>query len=38
MPAVPGIIDALQKDGHTFVTVPQLMAPAESEPGTVYRP
>ncbi|MER5555029.1 polysaccharide deacetylase family protein [Streptomyces sp. NPDC002793] len=38
VPAVPGIIDALQGDGYTFVTVPQLMAPAEPEPGTVYRP
>ncbi|MET9209525.1 polysaccharide deacetylase family protein [Streptomyces bacillaris] len=38
VPAVPGIIDALQKDGYTFVTVPELMAPAVPEPGTVYRP
>ncbi|MYU33518.1 polysaccharide deacetylase family protein [Streptomyces sp. SID8358] len=38
VPAVPGIIDALHKEGYTFVTVPQLMAPAEPEPGTVYRP
>lgn len=38
VPAVPGIIDALKKRGYTFVTVPQLMAPAEPEPGTVYRP
>ncbi|MFE5239210.1 MULTISPECIES: polysaccharide deacetylase family protein [unclassified Streptomyces] len=38
VPAVPGIIDALREDGYTFVTVPQLMAPAEPEPGTVYRP
>lgn len=38
VPAVPGIIDALRKDGYTLVTVPQLMAPAEPEPGTVYRP
>ncbi|MER7037561.1 polysaccharide deacetylase family protein [Streptomyces microflavus] len=38
VPAVPGIIDALQKDGYTFVTVPELMAPAEPVPGTVYRP
>nr|WP_104789049.1 polysaccharide deacetylase family protein [Streptomyces sp. QL37]PPQ59693.1 deacetylase [Streptomyces sp. QL37] len=38
VPAVPGIIDALLKDGYTFVTVPQLMAPAEPVPGTVYRP
>ncbi|MEU1125811.1 polysaccharide deacetylase family protein [Streptomyces sp. NPDC005899] len=38
VPAVPGIIDALRREGYTFVTVPQLMAPAEPEPGTVYRP
>ncbi|MFE3472096.1 polysaccharide deacetylase family protein [Streptomyces bacillaris] len=38
VPAVPGIIDALQKDGYTFVTVPELMAPAMPEPGTIYRP
>ncbi|MFD9544415.1 polysaccharide deacetylase family protein [Streptomyces sp. NPDC060022] len=38
VPAVPGIIDALKDRGYTFVTVPQLMAPAEPEPGTVYRP
>ncbi|WUT61587.1 polysaccharide deacetylase family protein [Streptomyces sp. NBC_00683] len=38
VPAVPGIIDALKHRGYTFVTVPQLMAPAEPEPGTVYRP
>lgn len=38
VPAVPGIIDALKKRGYTFVTVPQLMAPAEPVPGTIYRP
>lgn len=38
VPAVPGIIEALKKEGYTFVTVPQLMAPAEPEPGTIYRP
>lgn len=38
VPAVPGIIDALKKDGYTFVTVPQLMAPAEPVPGAIYRP
>ncbi|MGW1812408.1 polysaccharide deacetylase family protein [Streptomyces sp. NPDC002125] len=38
VPAVPGIIDTLKRRGYTFVTVPQLMAPAEPEPGTVYRP
>ncbi|MGC5360923.1 polysaccharide deacetylase family protein [Streptomyces sp. DT24] len=38
VPAVPGIIDALKERGYTFVTVPQLMAPAEPVPGTIYRP
>lgn len=38
VPAVPGIIDELKKRGYTFVTVPQLMAPAEPVPGTIYRP
>ncbi|MFF2848266.1 polysaccharide deacetylase family protein [Streptomyces sp. NPDC058001] len=38
VPAVPGIVDELKKRGYVFVTVPQLMAPAAPEPGTVYRP
>lgn len=38
VPAVPGIIDALEKQGYTFVTVPQLMAPGVPRPGEVYRP
>lgn len=38
VPAVPGIIDALEARGYTLVTVPQLMAPALPEPGTIYRP
>ncbi|MFG3498827.1 polysaccharide deacetylase family protein [Streptomyces sp. NPDC047928] len=38
VPAVPGIIEELKKRGFTFVTVPQLLAPAKPEPGTVYRP
>ncbi|MDG4860240.1 polysaccharide deacetylase family protein [Streptomyces sp. T-3] len=38
VPAVPGIIDKLKAKGYAFVTVPQLMAPAVPEPGTVYRP
>lgn len=38
VPAVPGIIDELKGRGFTFVTVPQLLAPAEPEPGAVYRP
>ncbi|MFF8288783.1 polysaccharide deacetylase family protein [Streptomyces sp. NPDC016309] len=38
VPAVPGIIDELKRRGFTFVTVPQLLAPAKAEPGTVYKP
>lgn len=38
VPAVPGIIERLKKRGYTFVTVPQLFAPAVPEPGEVYRP
>jgi peptidoglycan/xylan/chitin deacetylase (PgdA/CDA1 family) len=38
VPAVPGIIDALRAQGYTFVTVPELLAPATPEPGLVYRP
>lgn len=38
VPAVPGIIDELEKRGYTFVTVPELLAPAKAEPGAVYRP
>ncbi|HET6861339.1 MAG TPA: polysaccharide deacetylase family protein [Streptomyces sp.] len=38
VPAVPGIIDALKERGFTFVTVPQLLAPAKAQPGAVYKP
>ncbi|MEU4065716.1 polysaccharide deacetylase family protein [Streptomyces wedmorensis] len=38
VPAVPSIIDELKRRGFTFVTVPELLAPGEAEPGTVYRP
>ncbi|MER5950257.1 polysaccharide deacetylase family protein [Streptomyces sp. NPDC001904] len=38
IPAVPGIIKELRKQGYTFVTVPQLMSPATPQPGKVYRP
>lgn len=38
VPAVPGIIKALKKQGYVFVTVPQLLAPGKAEPGKVYRP
>lgn len=38
VPAVPGIIKKLKERGFTFVTVPQLFAPAVPEPGEVYRP
>ncbi|MEU0216323.1 polysaccharide deacetylase family protein [Streptomyces sp. NPDC006265] len=37
VPAVPGIVDALKERGYVFVTVPQLLAPGEAEPGEVYR-
>ncbi|MFF7160783.1 polysaccharide deacetylase family protein [Streptomyces sp. NPDC008086] len=38
VPAVPGIIKTLKQRGYTLVTVSQLLAPAEPEPGMVYRP
>ncbi|MFC7309801.1 polysaccharide deacetylase family protein [Streptomyces monticola] len=38
VPAVPGIIKSLKDKGYTFVTVPQLMAPAEPVPGEIYKP
>ncbi|MFJ8107204.1 polysaccharide deacetylase family protein [Streptomyces sp. NPDC096132] len=38
VPAVPGIIEALERRGYTIVTVSQLLAPAEPRPGMVYRP
>jgi peptidoglycan/xylan/chitin deacetylase (PgdA/CDA1 family) len=38
VPAVPGIIKALQRRGYTIVTVSQLIAPATPQPGMVYRP
>lgn len=38
VPAVPGIIKQLKERGFTFVTVPQLFAPAVPKPGEVYRP
>ncbi|MGW5658684.1 polysaccharide deacetylase family protein [Streptomyces sp. NPDC003758] len=38
VPAVPGIIKALEQRGYTIVTVSQLLAPAKPRPGMVYRP
>ncbi|WP_413100533.1 polysaccharide deacetylase family protein [Streptomyces sp. Inha503] len=38
VPAVPGILAKLKKEGYTVVTVSQLMAPAVPEAGKVYRP
>ncbi|MCM2393350.1 polysaccharide deacetylase family protein [Streptomyces albipurpureus] len=38
VPAVPGIIEQLKDRGYTFVTVSQLLAPAQANPGEVYRP
>nr|WP_323449424.1 polysaccharide deacetylase family protein [Streptomyces sp. YSPA8] len=38
VPAVPGIIERLKERGYTFVTVSQLLAPAQANPGEIYRP
>ncbi|MFJ6636977.1 polysaccharide deacetylase family protein [Streptomyces sp. NPDC091376] len=38
VPAVPAIISELKKRGYTFVTVPELLRPAQPIPGAVYRP
>jgi peptidoglycan-N-acetylglucosamine deacetylase len=38
IPAVPDILAQLREQGYTFVTVSQLMAPAQPRPGEVYRP
>ncbi|MEU9347891.1 polysaccharide deacetylase family protein [Streptomyces sp. NPDC048278] len=38
VPAVPGIIKALEQRGYTIVTVSQLLSPAKPQPGMVYRP
>ncbi|MCX4554173.1 polysaccharide deacetylase family protein [Streptomyces sp. NBC_01387] len=38
VPAVSGIIDTLKERGYTFVTVPQLLAPAQLKPGQIIRP
>ncbi|MGW6912037.1 polysaccharide deacetylase family protein [Streptomyces sp. NPDC054940] len=38
VPAVPGILKALEQRGYTIVTVSQLLAPAKPRPGMVYRP
>ncbi|MBO4253168.1 polysaccharide deacetylase family protein [Streptomyces griseorubiginosus] len=37
VPAMPSILQALSKQGYTFVTVSQLLAPAKAEPGKIYR-
>ena len=37
VPAMPAILKALDKQGYTFVTVSQLLAPATAEPGKIYR-
>ncbi|CAL9624397.1 hypothetical protein SUDANB176_05920 [Streptomyces sp. enrichment culture] len=37
VPAVPGLIGALEERGCVFVTVPRLLAPGRAEPGKVYR-
>jgi peptidoglycan/xylan/chitin deacetylase (PgdA/CDA1 family) len=38
VPAVPSIIEELKRRGYTIVTVSQLLAPAKTSPGMVYRP
>jgi peptidoglycan/xylan/chitin deacetylase (PgdA/CDA1 family) len=37
VPAMPAILKALSKQGYTFVTVSQLLAPAKAEPGKIYK-
>ncbi|KUM81634.1 deacetylase [Streptomyces griseorubiginosus] len=37
VPAMPSILKALNKQGYTFVTVSQLLAPSEAEPGKIYK-
>jgi peptidoglycan-N-acetylglucosamine deacetylase len=37
VPAMPSILKALDDQGYTFVTVPQLLAPAKAEPGRIYK-
>ncbi|MEU3492827.1 polysaccharide deacetylase family protein [Kitasatospora cineracea] len=37
VPALPGILQALDDQGYTFVTVDQLLAPGTAQPGTIYK-
>ncbi|MFJ5880062.1 polysaccharide deacetylase family protein [Kitasatospora cineracea] len=37
VPALPGILRALDDQGYTFVTVDQLLAPGTARPGTIYK-
>ncbi|GLW74136.1 deacetylase [Kitasatospora phosalacinea] len=37
VPALPAVLEALDGQGYTFVTVSQLLAPGTAEPGTIYR-
>ncbi|MFJ9150251.1 polysaccharide deacetylase family protein [Streptomyces sp. NPDC102270] len=37
VPAMPSILKALRKQGYTFVTVSQLLAPAKAQPGKIYK-
>lgn len=37
VPAMPSILKTLSKQGYTFVTVSQLLAPAKAEPGKIYK-
>ncbi|MFE4703580.1 polysaccharide deacetylase family protein [Streptomyces sp. NPDC056738] len=37
VPAMPSILKSLSEEGYTFVTVSQLLAPAQAEPGRIYK-
>jgi peptidoglycan/xylan/chitin deacetylase (PgdA/CDA1 family) len=37
VPAMPSILKTLSKQGYTFVTISQLLAPAKAEPGKIYK-
>ncbi|MFE0062443.1 polysaccharide deacetylase family protein, partial [Streptomyces sp. NPDC059003] len=37
VPAMPAILKKLRAEGYTFVTVSQLLSPAKTEPGKIYK-
>lgn len=37
VPALPAVLESLDAQGYTFVTVDQILAPGTAEPGTVYK-